>query len=601
MLKRFLLNMLSSFVGAWIAFALVLVSAVFLIMGILGNLSFSGATPVEQVKSRSILMIDLEGPIEERESIKEPDIYTVLNGGLNTPQTLDVITQSIREAAINDNIVTVYLRCGSLMASPATLDAIRHELLEFKKTTGGRKKIIAYGDSYTQGAYFVASAADCVYMNPGGELALHGLGSNNFYLKDLLDKLGVEFQVVKVGTFKSAVEPYIMNEMSEPARAQLDTLFNNMWKYIRAQIAESRKDLTEGKIDSLINRDYISFAPSAETVKSGLVDSLIYEHQLKSRLADICGREVEKLNFVSPTTLAAQSPWADAYSSKNQIAVLFASGEIADGNNNEINFENLVPVIIKLAEDDKVKGMVLRVNSPGGSVFGSEQIGEALDYFRSKGKPLAVSMGDYAASGGYWISCNADRIFADPLTITGSIGIFGLIPNFKGTLDKVGIHVSSVATNPGADFPNGVQPLNETQLGVMQRYVNRGYEQFTSRVAKGRKMQLSQVKKIAEGRVWDAQTAMKIGLVDQLGGVEDAIEWTAEKANIATKYDVAAYPQIMPTLWNMIQLSSVSMTMGELKKAVDIRDQQIINAYLINRILNRKPIQAKMPEFKVIL
>lgn len=601
MLKRFLLNMLSSFVGAWIALALFIISAIFLVLGLVGSLSLNNSGSIEQVKSRSILMIDLQGVIEERESINEPDILSVLQGGLSAPQTLDVIIQAIREAATNDDIVAIYLKCGPVMASPATLNAIRLELQNFKTTTSHGKKIIAYADSYTQGAYFVASIADCIYMNPAGELALHGLGSYNMYFKELLEKLGVQFQVVKVGTYKSAVEPYILNEMSEPARAQLDTLYSNMWSYIRKAISDERSNVSIQKIDSLISRENISFAGAKETLKSGLIDSLIYERDIKKRLSEISGREVEKLNFVGPVTLAAQTPWASAYNSKNQIAVLFACGEIADGNKNEINYEDLVPVITKLAEDGNVKGMVLRVNSPGGSVFGSDQIGEALDYFKSKGKPLAVSMGDYAASGGYWISAMADRIFADPLTITGSIGIFGLIPNFKGTLDKVGIHVSSVSTNPGANFPNGFEPMDDVQLNVMQKYVDRGYEQFTQRVAKGRNLPIAKVKSIAEGRVWDAQTALKIGLVDALGGTQEAIDWVANQAKIASNYDVAAYPQLQPSIWNMIQLNSMSMTMGDFKNAVDSHNQDIINAYLINRIIARKPVQARMPEIKVIL
>ena len=256
-----------------------------------------------------------------------------------------------------------------------------------------------------------------------------------------------------------------------------------------------------------------------------------------------------------------------------------------------------MPVIVKLADNDKVKGLVLRVNSPGGSVYGSTQIGEALDYFQSKGKPLAVSMGDYAASGGYWISANADKIFADPLTITGSIGIFGLIPNFKGTLDKIGVNIATVSTNPAANFPSGFVPMDETQLAVMQKYVDRGYDDFTSRVAKGRKMKKEAVLRIAEGRVWAASTARKIGLVDSLAYLQNAIEWTAAKANVASNYDVAAYPQVEPTIWNMIQLNSG--TMGELKKAVDTRDEEMIRTYLIKRILARQPIQARMPEFKI--
>ena len=388
--------------------------------------------------------------------------------------------------------------------------------------------------------------------------------------------------------------------MSEPARAQLDTLFGNMWKYIRTRIAESRHDITPASLDTLISRDLISLATASEVVKAGLVDSLIYERDMKKRLADLSGREADKLNFVGPSTLAAQTPFASSYSSKNQIAVLFACGEIADGNSNQINFEDLVPVIVKLADDWKVKGMVLRVNSPGGSVFGSDQIGEALDYFRSKGKPLAVSMGDYAASGGYWISACADRIFADPLTITGSIGIFGMIPNFKGTLDKLGVNVASVSTNPAANFPTGMTPLTPTQMEAMQKYVDRGYDQFVSRVAKGRKMKKEQVLRIAEGRVWDAATAKRIGLVDSLAYLNDAVAWTASKAGIASKYDIAAYPQVEPNIWSMIPINSMSMTMGQLKDAFDKRDENVIKAYLIKRLLERSNVQSRMPEFRII-
>lgn len=592
--------MLSSFVGAWIALGLFVVAIIFLVIGLLGNFALS-SIPTEQVKSRSILKINLDGFIEERELASEPDLFSLIRGNLSAPQTLDVITVAIREAAYNDNIVAIYLDCGNLVAAPATLDALRNELLDFKKNTQGRKQIIAYADSYTQGAYFVASAADCIYMNPAGQIALHGLGSSNLFFKDLFEKLGVEFQVVKVGTYKSAVEPYILSEMSEPARAQLDTLYNQMWGYIREKIAENRKKLSPAAIDSLINREYISFADSKKAQVSGLIDSLAYSRNINERLANIAGRDIDKLNFVGPSTLALQTPWADAYSSKNQIAVLYACGEIIDGNNNAINFENLVPVINKLADDENVRGLVLRVNSPGGSVFGSDQIGEALDYFKSKNKPFAVSMGDYAASGGYWISANADKIFADPLTITGSIGIFGLIPNFKGTLDKIGVNVSTVSTNPGANFPTGISPLDQTQLNVMQMYVDRGYDQFVTRVAKGRKMTVDQVKSIAEGRVWDAQTAKRIGLVDELGSLQTAIDWVAEKASISDKYDLAAYPQLQPNIWSMIQLSSMSMTMGEFQKALDSGHKDVINAFIIKQIMGKQTIQARMPELKIFL
>lgn len=597
MLKRFFLNSLSSFVGACIAITLFIVSAVLFVIGVAGSAALSSASDVEQIKSRSILKISLDGVIEERETAIEPDLASLLQGKLEMPQTLDVLVQSIREAADNDDIAAIYVECGSVAAGPATLNAIRDELLDFKKKTEGKKKIIAYADAFTQGAYFVASVADRIYMNPAGEISLQGLSSSNFYLKDFLDKVGVQFQIVKVGTYKSAVEPYILNDMSEPARAQMDTLLGNMWSFIREGISKSRHDLTPGKIDSLVSRDFIALQKSEAAVKAGLVDSLIYERQLKYRLAELTGREADKLNFVSPATVAASTSFANKYNSKKQIAVLYACGEIADGNKNQINYEDLVPVIVSLADNDKVKGLVLRVNSPGGSVFGSTQIGEALDYFQSKKKPLAVSMGDYAASGGYWISADADRIFADPLTITGSIGIFGMIPNFKGTLDKLGVNIADVSTNPEANFPTGYKPMTPLQMEQMQKMVERGYDEFTSRVAKGRKLKKADVLRIAEGRVWDAVMARKIGLVDSLAGLNSAIEWTAREARIEKDYDVVAYPKVESSVWSMIQTGSMSM--AELKKAVDSRDADVLRLYVLKRILSRSHMQARMPEFRI--
>lgn len=600
MLKRFLLNILSSFVGFWLAITLFVIASILLMIGMMGSMaaSLTSSSSVEMVKSRSILKLDLNGAIDEYQTPSEPDLSTLMSGDISAPLYLDVIINAIDEAEDNDDIVAIYLKCGSISASPATLNAIRAKLLNFKKETNGKKKIIAYADSYSQGGYYIASVADEVYLNPAGELALKGLSSSGYYMKSLFDKIGVQFQVVKVGTYKSAVEPYILNEMSEPARAQLDTLFSGMWQYIRKGIADSRREVTVEGIDSLINRDYISFQGPEAAKKAGLVDNLSYERNVLEKLANIAGCEVKKLNMVGPSTVAALSPWADDYNSKKRVAVLFAVGEIADGNNNQINFEKLVPIIQELAEDDNVKALVLRVNSPGGSVFGSDLIGEALDYFKSKGKPLVVSMGDYAASGGYWISAHADRIFADPLTITGSIGIFGLLPNYKGTLDMLGLSVNTVATNPNANFPTGHTPLTDEQLAVMQKYVESGYDRFVSRVADGRKMKKEEVLRIAEGRVWGAQTALKIGLVDQLGSLEDAVDYAAAQAKLGDDFDLAAYPQFETNVWDMIRVNGTSMS--ELCKQLNARDEATIKAYLLYRILNRYPIQARMPEYKVI-
>lgn len=598
MLKRFLLNALSSFVGFWLAITLCGVSIVLFIIALAGNLALSSGGVTEKVRSQSILEIDLSGQIVEREMAMEPDLMSLAQGKMETPQALDRIVASIREAADNKDVAAIYLKCGSVSAGAATLDAIRHALKDFKKNTEGKKKIIAYGESFSQSDYFVASVADSVFMNPAGELSLRGLGSSNFYMKELLDKLGVEFQVVKVGKYKSAVEPYILNDMSEPARLQMEELLSNMWGYIRSEISESRKKLTPVGIDSLINQVHISFARPAEAVTAGLVDGLYHEREVEEKLADIVGRKFEDLNLVSPAALVSDKANDGNYNSKNQIAVLYAVGEIADGNDRQINYEKMVPVILDLADDDNVKGLVLRVNSPGGSVFGSDQIGWALDTFRKKGKPVVVSMGDYAASGGYWISAKANKIFADPLTITGSIGIFGLIPDFKGTLDKIGVNVATVSTNPGADFPSGFRPMTAEQLDVMQKYVERGYDQFVSRVAEGRKMKREKVLSIAEGRVWSAETAKKIGLVDNLGYLQDAVACAASLAGIPDNYNLASYPETEPNFWSMIKFGSMSL--ADFKQKIEARDDEVLKAWLLERLMSRKPVQARMPEFRII-
>lgn len=592
MLKRFLLNMLSSFVGAWLAFILVLFAGFILISSMVGNMLLSGGN-TEQVKSRSILKISLDGAITETAQGGEPDIMSLMQGNMEKPQALDELVAALEEAANNKNIVGVYLDCGNVGASPATLDALRDAILKFKKS---KKPVYAYADSFTLGTYYVATAADIIYLNPQGEVSINGMSSTVLYYKDLLDKLGIKMQVVKVGTFKSAVEPYIMQTMSDPARAQLDTLLGNMWGYMTREISKSRKGVTPEKINGLVNQQSIAFAPATLAVSSGLVDSLAYGRMINNKFAALTGAEPEKVNYVSPRTLVQQVPWYTAYGSKNQIAVLYATGEIVDGDPKAIDFETLVPVIVKLADDKNIKGMVLRVNSPGGSAYGSDQIGEALDYFQSKGKPLAVSMGDYAASGGYWISSGADIIYADPLTITGSIGIFGLIPNFSGLTDKLGVNPQTVATNPGANFPTLLEPMDERQLNVMQQYVDRGYEQFVGRVAKGRKMSVAAVKRIAEGRVWDAVSAQRIGLVDSLGTLKQAIEWTARKANILDKYDVGAYPQRKPGIWDMIPSEGIA---AEAVQKVTAPDSEELMRRYMQKVMQQHKVRAEMPNVHI--
>lgn len=593
MLKKFFLNTLSSFVGAWIALVLFGVVGVIVAVGLV--VGMHGTDEVASVKKHSILTLELSGSIVESETPSSINYTALMSGGIEKPQTLNVIVEGLKEGADNKNIDALYIKCGAALASPATFNAIREAVKEFKKTG---KKVYAYGDVYTLGTYYVASVSDKIFLNPYGEIAIQGLGSTSMYLKGLFDKLGVEFQVVKVGTFKSAVEPYISTQMSEPARAQLDTLFSTMWDFMKDGICDNRKKLSGSEIDSLVNNG-LMFSTAEFAAESGFVDEVVYERVMDERLAKLIDVDKKKLNFVSPSTLIGQLPWTDAYSSKNNIAVLYATGEIVDGASTGINYQKLVPIITQLADDDKIKGLVLRVNSPGGSAFGSDQIGEALDYFQSKKKPLAVSMGDYAASGGYWISCGADRIFADPLTITGSIGIFGLIPNVKGLSDKLGINPQSVSTNPAADFPTLFTPMDEKQLSIMQKYVETGYDRFIKRVATGRKMTEAKVRQIAEGRVWNAMKAKEIGLVDELGSLKDAIEWTAKKADIYSKYDVSVYPVYEPSFWDVISMGDIEAV--RMMKAISDGDFDEAGMHIARKILSRSRILARMPEFEVTL
>lgn len=594
MLKRFFLNALSSFLGTWVALVLFGAVGVFVIVGLIARLGVSNINQ-QQVSKNSVLTIQLQGELEEISKPIDFDYTTIISGNIEKKQSLTELQNAIQQAAENKNIKGIYLKCNSIVAPPATLNALRNTLLEFKESG---KPIIAYGDMLAMGDYYISSVADHLYMNPAGNVALKGLGGATPFFKGLFDKLGVQFQVVKVGTYKSAVEPYIHEEMSEPARHQLDTLYHNMWNVILDGITQQRKNLTNKDINNLINEDFIFLQTGRFALEKRLIDGVYYEREIDSLIAKGLNVKKEDLNFVSPSLLVSQELMAGSINQKNQIAVLYATGEIMDGgDDNTINYEKYVPLIVSLADKENIKGMVMRVNSPGGSAFGSEQIGEALDYFQSKGKILAVSMGDYAASGGYWISAGANRIFADPLTITGSIGIFGLIPNIEGLTKKIGVNMVFVSTNPEAMFPSLFQSLNPHQMQGMQKMVENGYDKFVGRVATGRKMSEAKVRRIGEGRVWDAVTALRIGLVDELGGLQDAIEWVAKELNIEN-YGISRYPLYDNRVWDLIpnlvnmdyQITLSSISEGTINPSM---------AKKISRILSRKPVQALMPEIQI--
>ncbi len=497
MLKKFFLNLLSSFVGAWMAMVLFCVVAVVVVIGVVARLGGDDEGVSTKVGKDSVLLLDLSGSIVETPEPGLLDFMTVATGNSEKPTALNVLVDGIREGKDSREIKAMYIKCGHPQASPATLNAIRMAVADFKSSG---KKVYAYADMMTMGDYFVASQSDSIFLNPGGMIDISGIGGTTLYFKDLLDKIGVKMTLVKVGTFKSAAEPYISNEMSGPARAQLDTLYSDMWKYIGNAVSEGRKALSKDALNEAAD-EFITFKTSRDVLDAGFVDRLVYERQMDDIIGNIVGKDGDDVKYYTPQTLAENSNWGGDYSNSDQVAVLYATGEIAENSKNGIDCYRLVPQITDLAEDDNVKALVLRVNSPGGSVFGSEQIGEALDYFKSKGKPFVVSMGDYAASGGYWISCTADRIFADPLTVTGSIGIFGLFPSAEGLARKLGVTPQTVSTNPGRTISIFSDPTQQ-QLDVLQNYIDDGYSRFIKRVAKGRKMKESRVRQIAEGRVY---------------------------------------------------------------------------------------------------
>lgn len=594
MLKKFFLNLLSSFVGAWLAMVLFCLVAVIVVAGVAAQFGASDETSSTKVSKDSVVVLDLTGTIVETPESGQLDFVSLAYGEGDQPTALNVLVDGIREAKLSKNIKAMYIKCGHPVASPATLNAIRMAVLDFKKSG---KKVYAYADMMTMGDYFIASQSDSLFLNPGGMIEISGLGGTTLFYKDLLDKIGVKMTLVKVGTFKSAAEPYISNTMSEPARAQLDTLYGDMWNYIGRAVAENRKALNDNSMNEAAN-NFIMFQTPKQVLDGKYVDALAYERQMDDKIGRLVGKKGKDVKFYSPQSLAENSNWGSDYGSDKQVAVLYANGEIAEYTKSGIDCYKLVPQITKLADDDDVKALVLRVNSPGGSVFGSEQIGEALDYFKSKGKPFVVSMGDYAASGGYWISCTANQIFADPLTITGSIGIFGLFPSAEGLIKKLGVTPQTVSTNPGKNITLFQDPTPE-QLDVLQNYINDGYSRFVKRVAKGRNMKESRVRQIAEGRVYCAQQALDLKLIDQLGSLDDAVAYAAKMADLKKdKYGVAIYPKYKPDFWDILKSEGFNSLNQELGKIAGERPESAL-IFEAARVLRRDPVQARMSPMSI--
>lgn len=515
----------------------VLAGIVFTILGIVSMVGMVASSDTETtINENSIFVLDLDGVLSER---VEENPFQSLLGDDYLVLGLDDILTSIQKAKENENIKGIYLQTGLLEASFASLEEIRHALKDFKESG---KSIVAYADQYEQGMYYLASVADKVIVNPQGSIAWHGLASQPVFYKDLLAKIGIDMQIFKVGTYKSAVEPFIATEMSEANREQVTAFLNSIWGRLLEDISASRNIPVE-----TLNQyadELMDFKQAEAYITCGLADTLLYKDGVLDYLKEMSGREKdESLRTLSLADMKNVKRNVPLDKSGNIIAVYYAFGGIDDSTSPDggINSEKVCKDLRKLREDETIKAVVLRVNSPGGSAYGSEQIWREVVLLKEQ-KPVIVSMGDYAASGGYYISCAADCIVADPTTLTGSIGIFGMFPNLEGLLtNKLGLHFDMVKTNKFADMGDMTRAFNADEKAAMQNYINNGYKLFVKRCADGRGMSVEAIEKIAEGRVWTGATAKEIGLVDELGGLEKALEIAAEKAEIEA-YSIINYP-----------------------------------------------------------
>ena len=501
--------------------------------------AISSSEAETQVRKNSIMMLELNGTLAER---SQDNPFDFLLGNSYNVYGLDDILSSIKKAKENDDIKGIYIQATSLVSGFASLEEVRNALKDFKESG---KFVVAYGDTYTQGLYYLSSVADKVLLNPQGSIEWRGLAAAPVFFKDLLAKIGVEMQVFKVGTYKSAVEPFISTEMSPANLEQVNAYLSSVWGQVTSDIAASRKVSVEALNEAA--DDMLMFHPAEESVKYGMVDTLIYKNDVRNYLKTMIGIDKDdRMPVLGLQKMINVKKNVPKDKSGNVIAVYYASGEIKIGNSSAtdnteiIDPEKMIRDLRELQEDKDVKAVVLRVNSPGGSAYGSEQIWYAVSQLK-KEKPVIVSMGDYAASGGYYISCNADTIVAEPTTLTGSIGIFGMFPNAKGLADKIGISVDVVKTNPYADFGMLTRPMNDGEKGLMQMYVNNGYDLFLTRCSDGRGISKEELDKIAQGRVWTGSTAKDLGLVDELGGIDKALEIAIAKSGVDA-YTVMSYP-----------------------------------------------------------
>lgn len=529
----------------------------------------------------TVFEIKLSGSLSDRSNSDEFDELMNSLDKKSFSLTLENLRIALDKAAASSQVKCLYLKCGNLSASPAAIEEARQLIAKFKEETN--LPIYAYADNYNVNTYWIATLADKIYLNNQGILDIHGCVASPMFYKRALDKLGVKMQVFKVGTFKSAVEPYILTEMSEANRLQLNRMVEGLWQSVEEDIVNAR-NISVDDLNKYANEG-LFFADNNITVEMGLIDSLVYEQDVKEIIKNEFGKNAD---FVGVNYMSKVNVTSDF--SANKIAVLYANGDIDGNSDSSMDSEEIVKELNKLAKNDKVKAVVLRVNSPGGSAFGSEQMWYAAQQLKSK-KPLIVSMGAYAASGGYYMSCMADTIVAENTTLTGSIGIFGMMPDIQGLTDKLGLDVDIVKTHNYSDLGNIFRPMTQNEKNLMQNQVNRGYDLFVKRCADGRGIPENRIREIAEGRVWLGKDALNLGLVDVIGGLDEAVEIAAEKADLDV-YAVSSYPK-KKTLVEMFTGDFINNVSLKILKNKLGGDAELFNQYLY--LKNMTGVQAIMP------
>ena len=536
-MKSFFKTFLASFLGSAV---LLVVIFIFLITSLVSSIASSSETAVK-IKPQSILYMTLDYEIPERTNSNDLGLmFTGSSFKASDNAGMNDILNNIKAAATDPNISGIFLELSTIGTSSANIEEIRNELVEFKKSG---KFIVSYAETYSQSAYYLASVANEIYMFPDGILDIHGMASQNMFYKHLFDKLDIEMQIIRPenNKFKSAVEPYFLDKMSDANREQNTVLLNSIWNKISNDISISR-EIDINTINTLADDLTLMFESEA-ALKYNFIDGLMYRDEIIAKLQQNLNLSNDKkLNLIKNTQYAKVRP--ELYNGEDKIGIVYAEGQIIDGEGDDttIGGESLSKAIRAARNDKKVKAIVMRVNSPGGSAMASEVIRREVE-LAAKEKPVIVSMGNYAASGGYWISSSSDYIFADPNTLTGSIGVFGTVPNLKGFMnDKLGLTFDEVKTNENSDFGSLTKPLSPYQLKMMKKHVTETYDDFITLVSETRNLSKTFVDSIAQGRVWSGSDAIELGLVDELGGIEQAIAYAAEKAGLES-YSIKEFPK----------------------------------------------------------